>query len=441
MNKTNWLKQELGKWVGQRLISAEQAEKISALYPASLSSKNIASALFSILGAVCLGLGVILLFAYNWDQLGRLARTIISFAPVVISGALGFWVLHKHPDSLGKREAVGALFFLSIGATMALISQTYHVSDDYNTFILTWMLVGFPLMYFFNAGVPLICYLAGITYWIGDCQNQGGHALFYWPLFLLAFPKVREVFHQSGEGTSASLSTSLRKIWVGWAIAITQTVALGVSLEKSVPGLWMVIYAFYFGTLEWVGRRYFSSAESFWQNPLNRFGRFGILILAYLLTFDWPWRETGFLSFRDGGRYHGWAAIGDAVLFVFFGFWALRSWAESLKAKQEELSLLGFFPFLIALIFALNSVMPGFVMLELVFNLTLLTYGIFCVLSGWRQDSLKLVNGGLAVIMIVLVTRFGDESWGILTRAIIFMVLGAGFLILNGAFNRKRVKL
>lgn len=432
MKKSDWLNQELEKWVSQRLVSVEQAEKISALYPVARSSKSTASALFSILGAVCLGLGVILLFAYNWDQLGRLARTFISFAPVVVSGVLGFWVLHKHADSLGKREAVGALFFLSIGATMALISQTYHVSDDLNAFILIWMLLSFPLIYFFNAGVPLICYLAGITFWIGDCQNQGGHALFYWPLFLLAFPKVREVFYQSGEG--------IRKVWIGWAIAITQTVALGVSLEKSIPGLWMVIYAFYFGTLEWVGRRYFSSAESAWQNPLNRFGRFGLLVLVYMLTFNWPWRVTGFLSFRDEGRYHGWAAIGDAVLFVFFGFWALRSWAESLKAKQEELSLLGFFPFLIALIFALNSIVPGLVMPELVFNLILLVYGVFCVLSGWRQESLRLINGGLAVITIILMTRFGDESWGLLTRSVIFIILGAGFLVLNNAFSRKQVK-
>ncbi|HRK62075.1 MAG TPA: DUF2157 domain-containing protein [Candidatus Omnitrophota bacterium] len=433
MKKTDWLNQEIGKWVEGRIISTEQAEKISALYPISGSSKNTAATLFSILGAICLGLGVILLFAYNWDQLGRSTRTVLAFLPLLASGALGYWVLSKHANSAAKCESIAALFFLSIGATMALISQTYHVSDDYNTFFITWMLAGLPLVYFFNAGVPLIFYLAGITFWIGDCQNRGGHALFYWPLFLLALPKIVEIFKAQGE--------SIRKIWVAWAIVLTQTIALGVSLEKSIPGLWMVIYAFYFGAIEWAGRRLFPHTESFWRNPLNQFGRFGILVLAYLLTFDWPWRETGFLYYRDEGRYHGWASAADYVLFACFGFLALRSWAENLKAKQEELSLLGFFPFLIALIFALNSSRPGFVMPELLFNLLLLAYGIFCVTGGWRKDSLKLVNGGLAVIALILVTRFGDSSWGILTRAFIFIALGAGFLVLNRAFSRKGKKV
>jgi uncharacterized membrane protein len=39
--------------------------------------------LFSILGAALMGSGIILLLAHNWDQLSRVMRTVISFAPLV----------------------------------------------------------------------------------------------------------------------------------------------------------------------------------------------------------------------------------------------------------------------------------------------------------------------------------------------------------------------
>ncbi len=64
-----WLHSQLPGWVEERIISAEQAERLHQQYP--LKQQNIGQLVFSAIGATIFGLGVILFFAYNWDQMHR----------------------------------------------------------------------------------------------------------------------------------------------------------------------------------------------------------------------------------------------------------------------------------------------------------------------------------------------------------------------------------
>ena len=48
-------------------------------------------------GALMIGLGVIALFAANWDEFGREARAAIALAPVVACGATAVWARSSSP--------------------------------------------------------------------------------------------------------------------------------------------------------------------------------------------------------------------------------------------------------------------------------------------------------------------------------------------------------
>ncbi|HIE44273.1 MAG TPA: DUF2157 domain-containing protein [Candidatus Omnitrophica bacterium] len=50
-----------------------------------------------------------------------------------------------------------------IGASTALVAQTYHISSDDFNFLLYWVLLEFPLVYLMRASVPAIIYIIGIT--------------------------------------------------------------------------------------------------------------------------------------------------------------------------------------------------------------------------------------------------------------------------------------
>ena len=80
-----WLLAEIDRWKADGLVSAEQADRIRARYgrPDAAAAGPQGSIpwgliVFASAGAIVIGLGVILLFAYNWDEIpkpGKLARS------------------------------------------------------------------------------------------------------------------------------------------------------------------------------------------------------------------------------------------------------------------------------------------------------------------------------------------------------------------------------
>lgn len=104
-------------------------------------------------GAVLIGAGVIFFFAYNWQELGRLARFALAEIPlVVVLVFLWRWGVDR---PAGQALLLGAS--LLVGALLALIGQTYQTGADvYELFaawavaILPWVWVArFPALWIF----------------------------------------------------------------------------------------------------------------------------------------------------------------------------------------------------------------------------------------------------------------------------------------------------
>ena len=95
-----WLYQELPELTAKGVISQEAAGKIRQHY-GELKPANktpVILIICGVLGALLIGLGIILLLAHNWDQFSRLTRAILSFVPLVLGQGLALWVLCKRPQ-------------------------------------------------------------------------------------------------------------------------------------------------------------------------------------------------------------------------------------------------------------------------------------------------------------------------------------------------------
>ncbi|RYE31115.1 MAG: DUF2157 domain-containing protein, partial [Sphingobacteriales bacterium] len=62
--------------------------------------------IFGVLGAVFVGLGIISMIAYNWSDLPRIVKTILSFAPLLIGQAICLFVILKKYHSVAWKEAI-----------------------------------------------------------------------------------------------------------------------------------------------------------------------------------------------------------------------------------------------------------------------------------------------------------------------------------------------
>ncbi|MFE3870611.1 DUF2157 domain-containing protein [Flavobacterium sp. ZS1P70] len=155
---------ELQELLKVNVVTAETAEKIRQYFDEKQEeNQNKLSSVFGILGAIFVGLGVILVFAHNWDTLSRLIKTLLSFLPLIIGQLICGYSLLKKSESTAWRESTGVILFFAVGSSISLIAQVYSISGDLNSFLLIWMLLCLPLVYLLKSSIVSLLYLTGIT--------------------------------------------------------------------------------------------------------------------------------------------------------------------------------------------------------------------------------------------------------------------------------------
>ena len=97
-----WLYQQLPSLIEKGVIQDETAEKIRQHF-GDVDEKpdyNIAFLVAGILGAVLIGGGIILIFAYNWENLSKSWRTVLSFLPLIIAQVIYAYVFFNKRNTI-----------------------------------------------------------------------------------------------------------------------------------------------------------------------------------------------------------------------------------------------------------------------------------------------------------------------------------------------------
>ena len=420
-----WLYNELPNLVSHGVFTAECAERVREYYGDEAGRNRRAYALIicGVVGATLIGLGIILLFAHNWENLSRPARTVLSFTPLVIGQGITGWTLLRRRDSIAWREGSTLFLMAGIGAAIALIGQTYHIPGDLGTFLLTWMLLTVPSVYLLGATAPGVLYWVGLTCWAGYMQGEGSHAVLFWPLAAVMGPHLWKAAKENPYGP--------RVVLLGWVLALCLCVATGITLEKTWPGLWIVVYCGLFATMYLLGDYAFHAAPSIWQRPLHVVGACGATVLSLVLTFEEPWKSVGWAHYRSGGRFHEWAAIQDYVMVLVLLTVVTTLLVVLVRDRRYEsvpfgvagvVGVLGY----VAMSLAEHEGYP-----TALFNAYLFGLAVVTLVAGIRSGRLATLNGGLLMLTALIVARFFDWDLSFTVRGIAFITIGVGFLGTN----------
>lgn len=420
-----WLYRELPALMNDGVITVEIAEKLRDYYGEIKegSKSRFVLIIFGVLGALLVGSGIILLLAHNWNELSRATRTVLSFAPLLIGQALAGWTLASKNESVAWREGTATFLMLAIGASISLIGQTYHISGGTGKFLLTWMLLSIPLVYLLSATAPAMLYLWGITAWAGVRQYEAGHALFFWPLAALIIPHFWQAVKENRYG--------IRTVWLAWGISLSLCVATGIVLEGALPGLWIVVYSGLFAAFFLAGDFYFSEAPTLWQRPFQTAGAAGIAVLAFLLTYNWPWERIGWEHYRIGAAFHSVAVIFDYVLTAALVLFTLYFFLSQMHHWQITTLLFGIMPIVAIIGYVVTASSTNEVFALILFNLYLFTLGLATTITGIRNGHLGIVNAGMLILAALIVARFFDSDLGFVIRGLAFILVGIGFLLTN----------
>lgn len=431
-DKINWLHEQLPSLVTKGILSAESAEALRRHYPREGSGSGMPLALlfFGVFGSLLIGAGIVLLLAHNWQDLGRPMRTVLSLLPLVLAQSISGWVLWRGEMGTVWRESAGVFHSMAVAASIALIAQTYHMPGSFDSFLLTWMLLSLPLVYLLNAVTPLMIYLAGITSWAGSQQFMGEHALLYWPLAALTVPFIWQTVRTGPFRPRSAL--------VQWTAMITATFALGIVLEKVLPGLWIPLYASLFGGLYLAGGLARCDDEvSDWLRPARVFGAAATLVLVFQLTWEWPWNQVGWRHMRWGGGVHAAAVWGDGLVGLGLIAFVMTMLTTSVRRRRAWDMLLGIAAPVVIIGYVLAACgVSGLAMLLM--NFYLLVVGIGLVVRGAYEVRLSLFNAGMGTFSALVVARFFDSDFSFIAKGLVFIGLGVAFLLCNIMLLRRK---
>jgi len=415
-----WLREELPGLVEQGILDEATAERLRAHYGEvdSARGRRLVVALFGTLGALFVGGGFILLIAHNWDDLGRPARTALSFLPLVLSLALAAWVVASKRGE-GWQEAVGGLWTLSIGASISLVAQTYHIPGDLPGFLRLWLLLALPILYVLPTATGGLLYALGLFGWVVSAGRGDGPPLF-WALLAAAGPFLAMRLRRQPRTAGSEMLV--------WAFAATVACGVLPSLERLDDDLRGPLLATTCLAL-WAGGAIADRER--WERPLRLVGGCGLLGTLFVLSYADAWDDH-----LAPLRHQVEAAMGELVVAILLVAATAALLALAWRRRGAEL-----LPVVAALpvvwLARLLAARSGEAVSATV-NLYLLALGAAMLAQGMREERLRRANLGAAVLGLLILLRFFDTDWGFLVRGLAFVAVGLGFLLVNLVMLRRR---
>jgi len=417
-----WLSRELPKWKASGWVTEVGEQGLKEMYgplPERVDPGNRLIVILASLGAALIGGGIILLFAYNWTHFGRPLRAALSFTPLLLAQALTLFTVLRKPDSRAWREGSAVALTASVAACIALIGQTYNIQGDLGGFLLTWMILTFPLVFILRSPITCFALLAQHAWWTGYARFQNDQLPMAWAIFLFILGAI--IWLQKTE--------KKERIGLNLITGFAATYLLLMATDLTVWNGWLLILVPWLVLLV-LAPVTFPKIQSF--TVISVLAKVLLLILVFSATYSDFWNtRTGVpkaWSFR-------WEWVVSGILFLACALLLVRHWAQA-SARERLWMMLPYLTFACWLGGLYELALPVAVGV----NLALAAYALVVLLPACRHGDDQGIRLGGTLLTILLLLRFFDLDFSLLTRGIAFIVIGTAFLVIIYRIHLTRKK-
>jgi uncharacterized membrane protein len=432
-DQREWLRGEVPSWERDGLISSAQTQAILARYPApAAGGLPWGMIIFSCLGAVIVGLGLILLLAYNWDAIpkyGKLALVFGSLAAVQVAG-LRLFLGRERFQPLG--EGLCLLGTMLFGAGIWLVAQIYHIDEHFPNGFLIWGLGALGMALAMPSIAQAMLATVLLTIWSGTERVGFDTPVWITPLLLLA--------------VLGPLAWQRRSRLLLGALIPACLMAYGFTLPAGEHATWMLFSALLSLSALCLAGAYLTRHIGTFASAAPVFLFYGsavFMVLLYLLSFpdlaheffywhreELTWARSSYVLLPLLGALLAWGAVARLRL-------------TSGQARQEGLSApeLALIPLTVLLAAMDLLVLSDHVDNWLIagpFNLVFIGLAASLMARGCRDGLIKPTVWGSLMLVLLIVARYFDLFESQLTRGLVFVVMGA--LLLAEGFLYSRAK-
>ncbi|MEM7579288.1 MAG: DUF2157 domain-containing protein [Cyanobacteria bacterium P01_A01_bin.80] len=448
------LRKEAEIWRDEGIIQNSQYEKLSERYQFD-SLDNVAQDrfIFILIGVGCIlvGLGAITFVAANWQSWSREVKLILLLSLFFATNIIGFF-LWREPvfDNAGKKRRQRKRIFghgllllgaLLLGANMAFMAQTFHMSGaDYELYL------------FWGIGVLVMAYglrlaslgvfsfvLISFGYWmgLGNLWNSSGEfslsriIIQYMPILWLGMfvplayiCKSRWIFALSTISFATSLQFNLNRYYLPTLNSFT--FALPAALLWSYDDL----------LFPKVNQRWFQSVA---RNIALLF----LSILYYILSFRGYWRFSDYSSTNNNTIPNFFFFIDLAIITVL----AIYQWFHILRPKSShrhqgiDITNIGIAIFIVMAAFAplWNQSSSGTSVLAIfIFNLLLALLACGMIRQGLQSNQRRAFWGGMILLTLQIITRMLEYDTALLLKSLVFILCGVAVIGAGLWFERHK---
>ena len=422
-NKIHWLLSEIDRWKTDGLVSPEQADLLRKRYdqPPAPAAESVPWGLlvFASAGAIVIGLGVILLFAYNWAEIPKPGKLALVFLALIgaHAGAIRLLARSGWQPRLGEALAVlGSMFY---GAGIWLVAQIYNIDEHYPNGFLVWALGALAMAWAIRSTANGLLAVILLAIW-GCTEAFDFHAPEFWAVMLVAGGLLPLAWKQRSALLLAATLAAIQLLlavnvvnWGGGAHAFTATLAWAVLLVAVAR-------------LTRADRPDFAAGAG----VIAFFGFGAFFVCAYLLSFHDA--ADGLLNWAR--QYSPRPALASAFSWSLFAG-GLAGWAwiarRSLLLRELEIHREDWL-LPIALLYcfgiaALNQRGWG-LFVSWSFNLMLLGVAIMWIWRGCQESRLGPTVLGSLLLGAVVLARYFDLFESLASRGLAFIVLGIIFV-------------
>jgi uncharacterized membrane protein len=417
-----WLARQIPQWVDKEIITEGQANALLALYPLK-DTVGLGRLLLTGIGAAMIGLGVILLFAYNWAEMGKLAKLAVIFTALIGAHTLAVLVRDRHAV---YGESLFALGTMLMGAGIFLVGQIYHMDSHYPNAFLLWAVGALALAWALPSLTQAFLAVALVIGWhlteVFDFHvaNHSAFLLIVLGLFPLLW----------------RLRSPVLARFVSAALFLTLGLSLGMLNEDFVVTTLLLSAAALIG-LERIAAVAGGARQQEIAADLARPAMLVLVVIMYLMSFGDLVPELVLTELDDviaGGYFF--VALG-ASQAVFF--WLLyRRRLNGFVLLSELAILLLLLPSIVATFAEPHTVRGAGDAVWLGFNLILLAMSVWLMLDGARHAHRQHMVRGSLLFALLAMARYTDLFDSLIARALVFLLVGAALFAVSHLYQRSK---
>jgi uncharacterized membrane protein len=441
--RTRWLSSEIDRWTSSGIVTDKQAADIRSLYRDPTVETSTGLLVFSGIGAVVVGLGVILLFAHNWHAIPKFGKLALIFGVLLAAHAGGLHFRAKIGWRRQLGEALCILGTMAFGAGIWLVAQIYNIDEHFPDGFLLWGLGALGMAWALRSVPQALMATVLLTIWDGserftfDTPRSMAPVLVVLGLCTLAW-RLR----------SALLATFV-------LASLYLILIFDSSFLESSYGAWQSVYALSVLLVALAGLAREGAVTAAQRGVMASFGVTGFFFCSFLRSFRYfdGWLFQPSAESASPGDWH--RALGAAYVWIPVGL-ALGTWLALQFRRVTQArgwATVGDWIYPIALTYSMifsaagvgghgfldnayRTAHAGYTSPFIIFNLVCLTLAITWMVRGCRYGNAGQTVMGSLFFATVILARYFDLPGSLASRGLVFILLGA-VLFAEGFFYRK----